>query len=228
MLYRLSLFFSPDFSGQFVQDLAQSFDISQYIPLPIAASIQEFISNNLIPNLNIVNDVRFNIDEFVTNLFSQLANAFSSVLPFTESQLRCIVDVLVQNINSGIQTLIDDSIQIVRQSYSLLLRIKEFLSTFENPDFTPVQGCVERLARLSFCGRCTQRIPPLCRGTCNNLVKGCLSPVYTAYQGDFRRIWGFVDNILTNVKTRVAELFGEDRELLDTIQNLVSTQNIIH
>ncbi len=208
---------------QFVQGLARSFDISQFIPFNLLSNIQGFIVSNLIPNLNITTgSTPFNVDTFVSDLFSRLSQEFSLGITLDTGIVSCIVDVLTQNINSAVQTLIDNSIQVVRQSYSILLRLQEFLKTLQVPDFTPIEGCIERLARFSYCGRCTQQIPPLCRGTCNNLVRGCLSPVYNAYQSDFRRIWQYVENLLANLKMRISELFTEDRNLLANVQNLVS------
>ncbi len=216
-----SFLFLTDFGGQFVEDLARSFDISSFVPVNVMEDIGDFINTTLIFNLAITADSdSFNSDAFVSDLFSELSESFSFTLTQESNVISCIQDILTQNIDGTIQALIDNSIQVVRQSYTILIRVQEFLMNLQ--EFTPVKGCVERLARLSYCGRCTQQIPPLCRGTCNNLIRGCLSPLYTAYQNDFRQLWQYVRNIVTNLKISVSELFSEDGSLLGNFDSVVS------
>ncbi len=214
--------YTTDFGGRFVEGLTESFATSSPLGIDILSLLENQIAASLIPNLFIDPNSDFNVDTFVRDTLNSLSQAFSGVLSMIPGVQECIQAVLGGLINSDVQALVDWSIQIVRQSYTVLVRIRDFLVRSANPDFTPVQGCIDEFVRLSYCGRCTQRIPPLCRGTCNNVVRGCLSPIYTAYRDDFNNIWLYARNIITNLKTNIAELFSEERQIINNIASLVS------
>ncbi len=211
-----------DLGGRFVEGLTESFATASPLPFDVLSLIENQISASLITNLDIQANSDFNIDNFVSGILDSLSQGFASFLSIVPGVQQCIQGVLTGLVNSDVQALVDRSILIVRQSYTVLLRIRDFLLRLANPDFRPVQGCIEELARLSYCGRCTQQIPPLCRGTCNNVVRGCLSPIYTAYQSDFNRIWQYSRNIINNLKTSIAELFAEEGRIINNLESLVS------
>ncbi len=208
---------SPDLGGRFVEGLTESFALPTPLITSVLSALETHLSSTFTSNLIIEANSDFNVNDFVSNTLNALSQAFSNLVSPVVDKRECIQGVLTRLINSDVQGLVDRSIQIVRQSYTVLIQIRDFLVRSANPDFTPVQGCIDEFVRLSYCGRCTQRIPPLCRGTCNNVVRGCLSPIYTAYRNDFNNVWLYARNIITNLKMNIAELFSEEGQIIGNI-----------
>ena len=83
---------------------------------------------------------------------------------------------------------------------------------------------MSKLVELSFCGRCMNRLPPLCIGTCGALVRGCYAPFVTGLERAFNNLWNVSEQIVRTINMNIAELFTNEDQLLNgqTLIQLVS------
>ena len=85
-----------------------------------------------------------------------------------------------------------------------LLRNVDNLSKLD-ADIFPMK-CVERAIEVSYCGRCTDRIPPLCHNTCGALVRGCFAGFYSGLEGEFNNLWNVVRQLFMSMKENIQAL----------------------
>ena len=120
------------------------------------------------------------------NFLDRVEDRAAAVLARTNSVRDCIRRVIDSSINETCMQLALDSVEQLRRSLTLGMRILSFLENFRENlgGFRPLQQCVTRLVRLNYCGRCVQRTPPLCRNICGALARGCYLlpiPYWSAY-----------------------------------------------
>ena len=109
------------------------------------------------------------------NFLDRVEDRAAAVLARTNSVRDCIRRVIDSSINETRMQLASDSVEQLRRSLTLGMRILSFLENFRENlgGFRPLQQCVTRLVRLNYCGRCVQRTctPPLCRNICGALAR---------------------------------------------------------
>lgn len=223
------MFILPDLSNEFLTEMATSFPLVNNLNATAIATIFGDLSNSLRSNFIIDSTSdSFSTAEFVDALVDRIISQAASLLGSTELQRGCIVRIVQESVKMDSLGVLSRSIQLVRQSLSSLIRIRQFLATYRLglSTSTPVRGCVERFAELSFCGRCTKRIPPLCRNTCNAIVRGCLSPYYTGLFNDFSQLWNTSAKIITKLNTTIIELFDEEAEIINLVATVSYNDNV--
>ena len=114
-------------------------------------------------------------------------------------------------------------LQEIRRSITTLQRIGTFLqrqlTTLQGQ--TILQECVTRFIDLAFCSRCIQATPPLCFNTCNNLLRACYSPYYTALNRQYDQLWRIVQMTVEVANSTVMSLVTRESVVLD-IDSVVS------
>ena len=200
-------------------EMATSFPLVNNLNSSAVAAIFGDLSDSLRSNFVISPTASdsFNTRDFVDALVDRIISQAATLLGDNELQRGCIVRVVQASVRNDTLGVLARSVQLVRQSLSSLVRIRQFLTTYRLGlrNFTPIPGCVERFAELSFCGRCAKRIPPLCRNTCNAVVRGCLSPYYSGLFGDFGQLWNTSATIVKKLNTTIFELFDEEAEIIN-------------
>ena len=215
-----------DLAIKFINRMAKKFPFADQLDTISLGNFSNYLSSYLIPNLyiNSTGSDNFNTEEFVDLIISHFVEVIKLSFGNSESQHACIPRAIRRMINRDIMPRLASAIQTIRQSVSALNRIQKFVGSEKQTlvdHFTPIRGCVERLARQSFCGRCNRRIPPLCRGSCNALVRGCLSPVYSAFERDFRQLWNVSRAIISQLESTIREFHAEQGHILTSYSEAV-------
>ena len=221
-------YIAADLDSGFISRLIQNFPFADQLDsastTQLMSSLQTLASNLLIP---VSAQDNFNPEEFVSSITSQLGELAAARLSGGDSeQQTCVRNVIMGAVNADATAQLVNAVRTIRQSASSLSRIHSFVSSYRQTlidRFTPIRGCVERLARRSFCSRCSRRIPPLCRGTCNDLIRGCLSPVYSAYNRDFTQLRNVSQAIISNMENTIRGFYLEQRQIIPNPLNIVST-----
>ena len=209
--------------SRFLNGIANSFPFADRFDANTLSDLYSYLSSNFAPNLylNATGD-DFDSEDYVNSIVDQFITIATNNLFNSSDQLQlgCITRVVRSSINSTVKTQLARGIQSIRRSATALARIQNFIVSYRSTlvnDFTPIEDCTKRLARLSFCGRCSRRIPPLCRGTCNALVRGCLSPVYSALQRDFVQLRNVSKDIISHLEGTISEFFVQQRQIISYV-----------
>ena len=216
-----------DLSGAFINRMAMSFPLADQLDPANIIEFTDDLSGSLIPSLIIPdsNDI-FNPGTYIDSILGELSDFAAMRLSNGDpTQQSCVQNVITGAVDANVKMQLANAIQTIRQSASALNRIQTFVTSQRQSlvdRFTPIRGCVERLARQSFCGRCNRRIPPLCRGSCNALVRGCLSPVYSAFERDFRQLWNVTRSIISQLERTIRNLFTEQGQIITNQLAVVS------
>ena len=150
----------------------------------------------------------------------QIEDSINGSDTLSEGQRECIVAELRRHTSQSGLTTIGRTLRTLRQSFSGIARILKFLIRFNQTldgftvDSFPAD-CVTRMIDISICGRCRQRIPPLCRNSCGGLVRACFAAFYSGLHQEFDNLWGVVLQLVSVVNQGVRELF----EAVDGLQN---------
>ena len=110
----------------------------------------------------------YNISAFVQNVTDRLLTLAAQMLaPANTTQQMCVVNLIRQRINQTAVDLVGRGLAQIRRGVTSAVRILAFLRNFNLTlgNFQPLQRCRDRLVQLSFCSRCTGRIPPLSAAT---------------------------------------------------------------
>lgn len=135
-------------------------------------------------------------------------------------QQDCVIDELNRHVRPGNLVALGRTLEVLRRSFSGVSRILQFLNRF-NRDLAgfamenfPAE-CVSRLTDISICGRCRNRIPPLCKNSCGALVRGCFAPFYSGYLQEFDNLWNVTGQLVRMAEQAVRDLFEAENDLLD-------------
>ena len=147
---------------------------------------------------------------FFRNFFDRIEDRAAAVLARTNSVRECIRRVIDSSINDTRMQLASDSVEQLRRSLTLGMRLLNFLENFRENlgGFRPLQQCVTRLVRLNYCGRCVQHTPPLCRNICGALARGCYSPFHTGLRMQFENLWNVTRQVIGLTRSSLASLRG--------------------
>lgn len=128
----------------------------------------------------------------------------------------CIANFIQQRINQTALSLVGRGLGQIRRGVTTTVRILTFLQNYNLTlgNFQPLQRCQERLVELSFCSRCTRRIPPLCSNTCGSLIRACYSPVIDGLRGEFDNLWDVARQVVRATNNTLVQLFSEENPLV--------------
>ncbi len=137
----------------------------------------------------------------------------------TNTQADCLVNQLRMHINQNDLRILGSTLETVRRSFTSVGRIVRFLERFiRTRDNFGVASfpreCVQKLIELSFCGRCKQRIPPLCRNSCGGLIRGCYAAFYSGLSREFDNLWDVIRQLVRTVDAALMKLFEAETNLL--------------
>lgn len=156
-----------------------------------------------------------------------LANALER-FPFT-FDIQCVEDIVRQELNQRVVNSLVDSVNTWRRAITTLYKIERFLETFvsqleqryDREQDPTLLRTVNQLVELSFCGRCTQNIPPLCLNICGAITLAAYSPFYDELQSQFTMLWNTVQRDLEIISETTAVFFRGIQSIID-IDTLVS------
>lgn len=209
-----------DFEGDFIEDVRRKLPVAQLLDNleNITSGLATFLAR---PNLAISPaSPERNTTEIFVDILMRIEDSIQDSDTLNEQQRECIVTELWRHTSQTSLTTIGRTLRTLRQSFSGVARILQFLISFNRTldGFTaqsfPVD-CVTRMIDISFCGRCQQRIPPLCKNSCGALVRACFAAFYSGLQQEFDNLWGVVLQLVSVVEEEVRELF----EALDGLLN---------
>ena len=145
----------------------------------------------------------FNTSAFVQNITTATTNSIGNAISLGQNDTiqNCVVKHLTSSVNNTAYSTMVSHLETVRESVTSFRNFEQFQRNYvRNKNFKFPRECIDRLVRISFCGRCKNEIPPLCRNTCGVLIRGCYSPYYDALPGQF--------NILQNVSCQLLDLMN--------------------
>lgn len=139
----------------------------------------------------------------------------------------CITNFIQQRINQTALSLVGRGLGQIRRGVTTIVRILTFLQNYRLTlgNFQPLQRCQERLVELSFCSRCTRRIPPLCSNTCGSLIRACYSPVIDGLRGEFDNLWNVAREVVRATNNTLVQLFSEENPII--MFNLLSVRLVL-
>ena len=182
---------TSDLEGDFLAGVRDS------IPVPdiLQENLNEVTSGltSIFRRANLaINDENRNLNttQVFLDIIRNIEQALAQSTFLTPTQAACVAMQIEQTINRTSLRALGRSLEAIRRSFTAVTRIVGFLVNFNatldgfNAESFPTQ-CVQRALEISFCGRCTGRIPPLCRNTCGALVRGCFAGFYSGLEGEF-------------------------------------------
>ena len=160
----------------------------------------------------------FDTDDFIEELLDALINILARVFGRNEETVRCIVRVVRSQVDEEVVRRLSALLQQIRRAITALLRIRRFLAQQSDrlEGARLLERCVRRFIELSYCSRCTQKMPPLCFSTCNALVRGCYAPYYTVLNSQYGELWEEVKRIVKLLNSTVADVARGETQLIDT------------
>lgn len=209
-------YLSTDFTTDFVMNLP---GVSLFGDPDALNEVVEELEDNFI----IQSDDSFSTDAFLDDLLMQFEAQVGAATD--NSQLECIIRVTSDHINRAIFDIISTNLQILREAVTTSTRILTFLQNFNVTlgGFEPLPECVDTIVRFSFCGRCTDSIPPLCTNVCGAILRGCFAGFYTGVGDVFReRLWFIASQIVSLADTTLASVYDLESDIIDDFVQLVS------
>ena len=217
------IFFPIVLQENFIEELVDLLPGSEFLNRSSPALLE--ILSSLADNFDILSDGRnmFNPGQFLRMLLENTGEAVVAALGRNETQQLCIQRVIEENINASAAFQMATYIDEIRAAYTTLQRIGNFIEQQGNFfSRAPILNiCVDTFVELSFCSRCTRRMPPLCFNTCNNLLRACYSPYYTAFNRAFSRLWFVTRQVVQSANTSVQNFIAAEENLID-VQTFVS------
>ena len=218
-VYDLTIEFSIDLSTDFTTDFVMNLPGVSLFGDPDALNeVVEELEDNFI----IQSDDSFSTDAFLDDLLMQFEAQVGAATD--NSQLECIIRVTSDHINRAIFDIISTNLQILREAVTTSTRILTFLQNFNVTlgGFEPLPECVDTIVRFSFCGRCTDSIPPLCTNVCGAIIRGCFAGFYTGVGDVFReRLWFIASQIVSLADTTLASVYDLESDIIDDFVQLV-------
>ena len=204
--------FTGDFGDAFRTSLplASSFS-DQQLRSAVTDLIQTFQSNIMITGQS------YNISAFIQNVTDRLLTLAAQMLaPANTTQQMCVVNLIRQRINQTAANLVGRGLAQIRRGVTSAVRILTFLRNFNLTlgNFQPLQRCRDRLVQLSFCSRCTGRIPPLCSNTCGALIRACYSPFVDGLRGEFDNLWNVTRQVVRATNITLMQIFSEESPIV--------------
>lgn len=210
-------FLFADFTGDFSDAFRTHLPLTTLFPDDQLNSAVSDLIQNFVDNIIITQGLAYNISAFVQNITNRLVDlAAESFAPESMTQQMCITSFIQQRINQMAFSLVDRDLEQIRRGVTTAVRILMFLRNYNLTlgNFQPLQRCQQRLVELSFCSRCTRRIPPLCSNTCGALIRACYSSFVDGLRGEFDNLWSVTRQVFRVTNNTLMQLFNEENPLV--------------
>ena len=210
-----------DFEGTFIEDIKQNIPAAQFLASALD-DITESLSSFL-DRARLAISASFpeqNTTAIFVAIVGRIEAAIRASSFLTAPQQECLVMQVNRHLNQTGLVVLGRTLRTVQRSFTAVTRIVSFLGDFARDlddyiwESFPSQ-CLRRLLELSVCGRCTQRIPPLCSNTCGAIVRGCFAGFYSGLRREFDALWSVLRQLVERVEASVRELFAAENRLLD-------------
>ena len=183
------------------------------IPFDDLIGNQDAINNQLdmfVQGFEFEGEDTFNIENFVRGFFGAFVDLLSEVLAGGDSTVQeCTATAISGQISDDTIRATAAEFNRIRQSIVKNIEILKFLKDFNNTlgSFEPLSACINGLVRPSFCRRCTERVPPLCRNVCGAIVRGCFAGFRDGVGQVFdRRLWNIARQLIQFTDASIMEL----------------------
>ena len=207
--FYLSPDITDDFGDEYLSRVPLNFRISS------SSSNRDAINNQLnafVQSFEFEGEDTFDLENFVRGYFGVFVDlyteAFASGNP---TEQECTATAITRQISDAdVQASVADFNRI-RQSILKNLEILEFLrnSNATLLSFEPLSACISGLVRPSFCRRCTERVPPLCRNICGAIVRGCFAGFRDGVGRVFdRRLWNIARQLIQFIDRSITDLYS--------------------
>ena len=188
------------------------------------AGVLDSLVQQLEDNLIIADGVpdSFSTDTFLSEFLMTFETLFGS--PADSTQTQCIVRVISEHVNGIVLDSIATNLQVIRQAFTTSSRILNFLLNFNMTlgGFEPLPECVDTIVQFSFCGRCTDSIPPLCTNVCGAIIRSCFAGFYTGVGDVLRqRLWDIARQIIRIADDSLANVHNMESQIIDSALQLV-------
>ena len=199
---------------------------SSLLPEIYNGIVTEFLDNRIISDTT----RNFNSSRFIQNIVVAITNSVGNDISrgVNDNLKTCTVQHLNNSVNNTAYFNMVSQIETLRRGVTSFRNFEEFFTNFTqntNDYFKFPSNCVNRLVSISFCGRCKEKIPPLCSNTCGALIRGCYSPYYDVLPNQFDILWNVSRQVLEVVNSTTHGLFAEGQRLFDETM-VVSTHNV--
>ncbi len=107
------------------------------------------------------------------------------------------------------------SIEQIRRIRTTLDKLGNFLEMLNTTlgGYRPLQTCVDRLVDRADCDSCiVPRV--LCSNWCGALARACYSPFYDTFNGQFRRFWAIVRQVVEQIPRQLQRV-NQNRKVID-------------
>ena len=166
--------------------------------------------NMFVQSFEFAGEDTFDIRNFVRGFFGAFVDLVSEALADGDSTVQeCTATAITRQISDDAIRAIVAEFNRIRQSIMKSIEILEFLKDFNNTlgSFEPLSACINGLVRPSFCRRCTERVPPLCRNVCGAIVRGCFAGFRDGVGRVFdRRLWNIARQLIQFTDASIMEL----------------------
>ena len=206
-----------DFTGDFSDAFRTHLPLTTLFPDDQLHSAVSNLIQNFVDNIIITQGLAYNVSAFIQNITNRLVDlAAETFAPGSMTQQMCITNFIWQRINQTALSLVGRHLEQIRRGVTTAVRILTFLHNYNLTlgNFQPLQHCQQRLVELSFCSRCTHRIPPLCSNTCGALIQACYSPFVDGLRGEFDNLWSITLNVVRATNNTLMQLFSEENPLI--------------
>ena len=205
-----------DFAGDFVNSFRNSLPLVSFLPPDQLRNALDTLIENFDGNIMITGQ-SYNISAFLQNVTDRLLTLATQRLDSGDTTRQmCVANFIRQRINQTAVDLVGRGLAQIRRGVTSAVRILTFLRNFNLTlgNFQPLQRCRDRLVQLSFCSRCTGRIPPLCSNTCGALIRACYSPFVDGLRGEFDNLWDVTRQVVHATNTTLMQIFSEENPII--------------
>ena len=131
--------------------------------------------------------------------------------------IECINSTTNELIDEEALNTVSEELTKLPSVIAALGKIGSFVKSQENrtQDATVNSQCVNGFISAAHCRQCIKRIPPLCMGTCNALLRGCYSPYYTVFNGQFAELWTEVGRVVKIASSAVTNIISNAKKVVD-------------
>lgn len=209
----LSVFLIIDFETQFLTSIRDN--------IPFVSLFQSSAATITVNLANLLNRARFainkasspevNTTQVFVDIITGIKTVIQNVQALTNEQKTCLIAEVDRNIDGAILRDLGKNLEEVRRANTIIIRIFNFLKNFNRTlggfgvsDFP--RDCISRAIDITFCGRCTKVLPPLCSNTCGALVRGCYAAFFSGFRNEFNSLWNVTRQVIGVASTGVLNI----------------------
>jgi len=216
----------------FFTDLENDFLRLVRSALPLSSLFGSHIADATVALANLLNRTKFEINAtnpevnttlIIVDMIDGIKMLLNNIESLSDDTKACITSGISENVNFTIVRQLGRDLETVRRSYTFLVRSRNFVRNFSRTYRRFVMAnipktCIRRAMELSFCGRCSRILPPLCSNACGALVRGCYAAFVTGLRTQFDVLWNTNRLSLNAIKLGVANIISRTARIVNTTQ----------